>query len=243
MPPPGRCGRQARSGARAPAATALNGISTTQGVPNLAGQRAGLSVPRVAGLSVGRPRRQHHEQRRQVPERRRAGQGGGVLCQPRSGATGRARRQPAPAKADPVQAGKAAAAGCAGCHGETGVSKMPGMPSLVGLDPKYLVAAMKAYKSGQRKNDMMKSMLAAVADADLEQHRAVLRAAKARAGADPGRRATRRRARRPPPPAPAATATRASAAIPRRRASPARTRSISPPRCTATRTARAATRR
>jgi cytochrome c553 len=68
--------------------------------------------------------------------------------------------------ADPVQAGKAAAASCAGCHGDTGVSAMPGTPSLVGLDPKYLVAAMKEYKTGQRKNDTMKSMLAAVPDAE-----------------------------------------------------------------------------
>ena len=69
--------------------------------------------------------------------------------------------------ADPAQAGKAAAAGCAGCHGETGVSKTPGTPSLVGLDPKYLVAAMAAYKSGQRKNDIMKAMIAPLAEANL----------------------------------------------------------------------------
>jgi len=80
--------------------------------------------------------------------------------------------QPTPTTAaktgsDPVQAGKTAAAGCAGCHGETGVSKTPGMPSLVGLDPKYLVTAMKAYKSGQRKNDLMKSLLAPVSDANI----------------------------------------------------------------------------
>ena len=72
------------------------------------------------------------------------------------------------AKPDPVQAGKAASASCAGCHGDAGVSKMPGMPSLVGLNPKYLVAAMNAYKSGQRKNEMMKAMLAAVADTDMD---------------------------------------------------------------------------
>ncbi len=71
------------------------------------------------------------------------------------------------AKPDPLQAGKAATASCAGCHGETGVSKTPGMPSLVGFDPKYFVAAMNAYKSGQRKHDLMKSMAAAVRDADL----------------------------------------------------------------------------
>lgn len=75
--------------------------------------------------------------------------------------------KPTPAQPDPVQAGKAAAAACAGCHGDSGISKTPGTPSLVGLDPKYLVAVMKAYKSGQRKNDVMKSMISAIADVDL----------------------------------------------------------------------------
>ena len=68
---------------------------------------------------------------------------------------------------DPVQLGKTAAAGCTGCHGDVGITKTPGMPSLVGLDPKYIVAAMKAYKSGQRKNDTMKAMLASVTDASM----------------------------------------------------------------------------
>lgn len=66
---------------------------------------------------------------------------------------------------DTVAAGKAAAAGCVGCHGEGGISKTPGMPSLVGLDPNYLVAAMSGYKSGQRKHEMMKLVLAALDDA------------------------------------------------------------------------------
>jgi cytochrome c553 len=72
-----------------------------------------------------------------------------------------------PAAPDPVQAGKTLAAGCAGCHGETGISKMPGLPSLVGLDPKYLVGTMTAYKTGRRKNDIMKAMVGAPAEADL----------------------------------------------------------------------------
>ena len=68
-----------------------------------------------------------------------------------------------PGNFDPVQAGKTLAATvCAGCHGDTGISQIPGTPSLVGLDPKYLVGAMKAYKNGQRKNDTMKAMLASV---------------------------------------------------------------------------------
>jgi len=66
-----------------------------------------------------------------------------------------------------VNAGKAAAASCAGCHGEAGISKIPGMPSLVGLDPKYLVAATNAYRSGQRKHDMMKALVAGLGDADV----------------------------------------------------------------------------
>ena len=70
----------------------------------------------------------------------------------------------APAKPDPVEAGKAASAACAGCHGNTGVSQIPGIPSLIGLDTKYLVDAMKAYKDGERKNDTMKGMLASVDD-------------------------------------------------------------------------------
>jgi cytochrome c553 len=70
-----------------------------------------------------------------------------------------------PAKLDAVQAGKTvAAAACAGCHGSAGVTQIPAMPSLVGLDPKYLTEAMKAYKSGQRKHDTMKAMLASVGE-------------------------------------------------------------------------------
>ncbi len=75
--------------------------------------------------------------------------------------------KPAPAKPDPVQAGKAAASGCAGCHGEGGISKTGGVPSLIGQDPKFLISAMQAYKSGQRKNDMMKTLLAAVTETEM----------------------------------------------------------------------------
>jgi cytochrome c553 len=70
--------------------------------------------------------------------------------------------------ADPVQAGKTAAAACAGCHGESGVSTTPGMPSLAGLDPKYTVSALKAYKSGQRQSELMKSMLASVTEPGMD---------------------------------------------------------------------------
>ena len=73
----------------------------------------------------------------------------------------------APARLDPVQAGKGAAAACAGCHGESGVSSLSGTPSLVGLDPKYFVGAMQAYKSGQRAHDMMKAIAAGASESDV----------------------------------------------------------------------------
>ena len=59
------------------------------------------------------------------------------------------------------------AVGCSGCHGEGGVSNRPGMPSLVGLEPQYLVSAMKAYVTGQRKHDLMRALLSGVNEAEL----------------------------------------------------------------------------
>lgn len=76
--------------------------------------------------------------------------------------------KPAAVKRNPVAAGKAAAAGCGGCHGEKGISSVPGMPNLVGFDPKYFVAAVKAYTIGQRKHDMMKTLVSAISAKELE---------------------------------------------------------------------------
>jgi cytochrome c553 len=136
-----------------------NGISATKGVPHLAGQRAAYLdlqlrayrySARVQGAMTGAVRYLSDDALVKVAAYYAS------LDPPRPAA---APAKAAPAKADPVQAGKGAAAACGGCHGELGVSKMPGMPSLVGLDPKYFAAAVNAYKSGQRKHDMMKSVV------------------------------------------------------------------------------------
>jgi cytochrome c553 len=73
-------------------------------------------------------------------------------------------KPPGPVKLNAEQVGKGLAAACAGCHGNTGVSQIPGIPSLAGLDPKYVVGAMQTYKSGQRKHDTMKAMVASLSD-------------------------------------------------------------------------------
>ncbi len=74
----------------------------------------------------------------------------------------------AAAKNSALQTAAAAAGSCAGCHGENGVSSTPGMPNLVGQDPQYLAAAISAYKKGQRKDDMMKSMVGSLDDSQIK---------------------------------------------------------------------------
>jgi cytochrome c553 len=144
-------------------------------------------------------------------------------------------------KPDPSSAGKAAAAGCAGCHGEAGISKTPGMPSLVGLDPKYLIGALNAYKNGQRKHDMMKTLVSAFGEADLNNialYYALQKPAKAQSPAE-GKPATGKAA------AAACAGCHGDGGVstnPATPASPVRMRSISPPRCVHTRTDRAAIR-
>lgn len=145
-----------------------NGISTAKGVPHLAAQRAAYlhlqlrayrQSARVQSAMDGIVRYLSDDALIKVAAYYAS------LDPPRP-AVPSAAKAPA-ARPDPVAAGKAAAAACAGCHGEGGISKTPGMPSLVALDPKYFVAGMNAYKTGQRKHDVMKSMVAAVSDADL----------------------------------------------------------------------------
>jgi cytochrome c553 len=79
----------------------------------------------------------------------------------------RAATKAPPPKPDPVQSGKAAAASCGGCHGEAGITATAGTPSLTGLDPTYFTAAMAAYKSGARKNDLMKGFASALSATDV----------------------------------------------------------------------------
>lgn len=146
----------------------LDGVSTTRGVPHLAGQRpAYLYIELKAYQSGARGKKVMDGAVEFLSDDALVKVAAYYASlDPAQPVTARGTK-PVPAKPDAMQAGKAAAAGCAGCHGEGGISKMPGTPNLVALDPKYLVAAMKGYKSGQRKHDVMKAMLAAVSEADM----------------------------------------------------------------------------
>jgi len=138
----------------------VNGVSTTQDVPHIAGQRPAYLYLALKEYQSGA--RSNESMRNAIKflsdDALVKVAAYFASLDPAPLPTGAAR----PARPDPVEAGKGVSAACAGCHGETGISQIPGIPSLIGLDPKYLVDAMKAYKDGQRKNDTMKAMLAAL---------------------------------------------------------------------------------
>ncbi len=57
---------------------------------------------------------------------------------------------------------------CAGCHGEGGVSSNPAWPNLAGQQKGYIVAALRAYKDGTRKNEVMAGIAKSLSPPDIE---------------------------------------------------------------------------
>lgn len=140
-----------------------SGISTTRGVPHIASQRAGYLHAQLRAYQKGaRPQSPMAGAVKFLRDDALVNVAAYYASlEPPKPAAG----IKAPADADPLQAGKAAAAACGSCHGEAGVTGIAGMPSLAGFDPKSFAAAMLAYKGGERKNDMMKPLAAAMSDA------------------------------------------------------------------------------
>jgi len=150
----------------------MDGLSTGEGVPHIAGQRPAyfqleMKVYKSGGRGDNPMSRAVKYLSDDALMKVSAYYASLEPAQPVPARTVAGAGKAAPAKLDPVSAGKETAAGCGGCHGETGISSMPGMPSLVGLDPKYFVAAMKAYKNGQRKDEIMKPLAAGLSETDL----------------------------------------------------------------------------
>ena len=65
-------------------------------------------------------------------------------------------------------AGKEKAITCMACHGADGISTQDIFPNLKGQKAAYIVIALKAYKSGDRKNGIMNGMAAGLTEADME---------------------------------------------------------------------------
>ena len=65
-------------------------------------------------------------------------------------------------------ADRATASKCIACHGANGMSSNRAWPNLIGLSKDYLVAALKAYKEGTRKNGMMAGIVKDLSDVEAE---------------------------------------------------------------------------
>ena len=72
-----------------------------------------------------------------------------------------------PAAAADAAAGKTKAQACAVCHGAVGLSSMPDAPNLAGQPEIYVVAQLRAYKSGARKHEVMSVMAKPLSDDDI----------------------------------------------------------------------------
>ncbi len=57
---------------------------------------------------------------------------------------------------------------CAVCHGADGLAKIPEAPNLAGQTENYLIEQINAFKSGERKNEMMSVVVQDLSPDDIE---------------------------------------------------------------------------
>lgn len=71
------------------------------------------------------------------------------------------------AAAADAAAGKAKARACAVCHGPIGISVQPDAPNLAGQPELYLAAQLRAFRSGERRQEVMTLMAKPLTDDDI----------------------------------------------------------------------------
>jgi cytochrome c553 len=75
----------------------------------------------------------------------------------------------AQAEAGDAKAGRQKAESvCAVCHGADGLAKIPEAPNLAGQTENYLIEQINAFKSGDRKNEMMSVVVQDLSPDDIE---------------------------------------------------------------------------
>jgi len=93
----------------------------------------------------------------------------------------------APSRAADITNGrKIAAMKCAMCHGLDGQAKLPEAPNLSGQVEPYLVAQMKAFRAGTRKNEMMSLVVPTLSENDVADLSAYYSAIEVKIGKVPG---------------------------------------------------------
>ena len=65
------------------------------------------------------------------------------------------------------EAGRLRAGNCAICHGPKGIAVAPDAPNLAGQNPMYTAAALKAYRNGTRRHEVMAVMAKPLSDQDI----------------------------------------------------------------------------
>ncbi|WP_390866525.1 c-type cytochrome [Prosthecodimorpha staleyi] len=73
----------------------------------------------------------------------------------------------AEAAGDAAAGRKKAAQSCAACHGIDGLAKLPNAANLAGESVYYLDRQLKAFRSGDRKDENMSVVAKALSDADI----------------------------------------------------------------------------
>ena len=74
----------------------------------------------------------------------------------------------ATARSADLAAGRAKAVQCTTCHGMNGIATLPEAPNLAGQNAIYLAKALRDFKSGTRKDEMMSLMAANLSNTDIE---------------------------------------------------------------------------
>ncbi|MDX2418917.1 MAG: c-type cytochrome [Xanthomonadales bacterium] len=120
-----------------------NGISTTQGVPNLAGQQPAYLIASTLEYKSGA--RGHQDMEEMLTELDQVD----VETMAMYFASNSAPKREAPPFGDPV-AGEVESASCGKCHGARGISHKPMVPSLAAQEPVYLANATRAYRNHER---------------------------------------------------------------------------------------------
>lgn len=67
-----------------------------------------------------------------------------------------------------AQQGRAKAQACMVCHGPLGISTAPDAPNLAGQPAIYLAAQLRAYRSGERRHEVMAVMAKNLSNEDID---------------------------------------------------------------------------
>ena len=84
------------------------------------------------------------------------------------------------ANAGDIEVGKEKAMMCIGCHGADGYAANPDYPNLAGQNAGYIELQIKAFKNGNRKNELMSPMAQSISADDIPNIAAYFNSLKAR---------------------------------------------------------------